>query len=133
LTFFRRIFGILLIFVYVLMPWIPINGAPSLFFDIGNRRFHMFGLTLLRSRPRTVRKIIFDKTGTLTLECPVLANPEAIASLNAESCATLAQLTSGSLHPFSRSLPKRKPSFANSTTTTPSTSATGTTIPSPST
>lgn len=46
-TFFRRIFGILLIAVYVLMPWIPINGAPALFFDVENRRFHMFGLTLM--------------------------------------------------------------------------------------
>ena len=46
-TFFRRIFGILLIAVYVLMPWIPINGAPALFLDVENRRFHIFGLTLL--------------------------------------------------------------------------------------
>lgn len=43
----RRIFGYLLIAVYVLMPWIQINGAPALFFDVENRRFHMFGLTLL--------------------------------------------------------------------------------------
>ncbi|WP_411827043.1 cytochrome c oxidase accessory protein CcoG [Luteolibacter sp. AS25] len=46
-TSFRRIFGILLIAVYVLLPWIPINGAPALFFDVENRKFHMFGLTLL--------------------------------------------------------------------------------------
>jgi cytochrome c oxidase accessory protein FixG len=46
-TFFRRIFGTLLIAVYVLMPWIPINGAPALFLDVENRRFHIFGLTLL--------------------------------------------------------------------------------------
>ncbi len=46
-TFFRRIFGVLLIAVYVLMPWIPINGAPALFFDVEHRRFHIFGLTLL--------------------------------------------------------------------------------------
>ncbi|MFK7850649.1 MAG: cytochrome c oxidase accessory protein CcoG [Akkermansiaceae bacterium] len=46
-TLFRRLFGILLIAVYVLMPWIPINGAPALFFDVENRRFHIFGLTLL--------------------------------------------------------------------------------------
>lgn len=46
-TFFRRIFGILLIAVYVLLPWIPINGAPALFFDVEHRRFHIFGLTLL--------------------------------------------------------------------------------------
>jgi cytochrome c oxidase accessory protein FixG len=46
-TFFRRIFGVLLIAVYVLLPWIPINGAPALFLDVENRRFHIFGLTLL--------------------------------------------------------------------------------------
>lgn len=46
-TFFRRVFGILLIAVYVLLPWIRINGAPALFFDVENRRFHMFGITLL--------------------------------------------------------------------------------------
>jgi len=46
-TFFRRIFGYVLIAVYVLLPWIPINGAPALFFDVENRRFHIFGLTLL--------------------------------------------------------------------------------------
>lgn len=46
-TFFRRIFGIILIAVYLLLPWIPINGAPALFLDVENRRFHMFGLTLM--------------------------------------------------------------------------------------
>ncbi len=46
-TFFRRIFGIILIAVYILMPWIEVNGAPALFFDVENRRFHMFGITLL--------------------------------------------------------------------------------------
>lgn len=43
----RRWFGWLLIAVYVLLPWIPINGAPALFLDVENRRFHMFGITLL--------------------------------------------------------------------------------------
>lgn len=46
-TFSRRTFGILLIAVYVLLPWIPINGAPALFLDVENRRFHVFGLTLV--------------------------------------------------------------------------------------
>ncbi len=46
-TTVRRWFGWLLIAVYVLLPWIPINGAPALFLDVENRRFHMFGLTLL--------------------------------------------------------------------------------------
>jgi cytochrome c oxidase accessory protein FixG len=44
---FRRIFGFLLIAVYIALPWIPINGAPALFFDVENRRFHVFGLTLV--------------------------------------------------------------------------------------
>ncbi len=59
---------------------------------------------LLWSRLRTVKKIIFDKTGTLTLERPVLANPEAITSLTPEARSALARLTSGSVHPVSRSL-----------------------------
>ena len=59
---------------------------------------------LLWSRLRTVKKIIFDKTGTLTLERPVLANPEAITSLDDEARSALAQLTNCSLHPVSRSL-----------------------------
>jgi len=46
-TFSRRVFGYALIAVYVLLPWIPINGAPALFFDVEHRRFHIFGLTLL--------------------------------------------------------------------------------------
>jgi len=46
-TTWRRLFGYLLIGVYILLPWIPINGAPALFFDVENRRFHIFGLTLL--------------------------------------------------------------------------------------
>ncbi len=46
-TFGRRVFGILLLAVYVLLPWIPINGFPAVFFDLANRQFHFFGLTFL--------------------------------------------------------------------------------------
>lgn len=46
-TRMRRWFGWLLIAVYVLLPWIPVNGAPALFLDVENRRFHLFGITLL--------------------------------------------------------------------------------------
>ena len=46
-TLWRRIFGWALIAIYVLLPWIPINGAPAVFFDIENRQFHVFGLTLV--------------------------------------------------------------------------------------
>jgi len=43
----RRVAGLLLILVYVSLPWIPVNGQPALFLDIENRRFHVFGLTLV--------------------------------------------------------------------------------------
>ena len=46
-TFGRRLFGLLLIALYVALPWIPIKGQPALFFDLANGRFHIFGLTFL--------------------------------------------------------------------------------------
>jgi cytochrome c oxidase accessory protein FixG len=39
--------GHLLIGIYVLLPWIPINGNPAVFLDVENRMFHLFGLTLV--------------------------------------------------------------------------------------
>ncbi len=59
---------------------------------------------LVWSRLNKVRKLLLDKTGTLTLERPVPANPEAISSLDDEARLALARLTSGSLHPVSRTL-----------------------------
>ena len=44
-TRWRKIFALLLIGIYVLLPWIPINGNPAVFLDVLNRRFHLFGLT----------------------------------------------------------------------------------------
>ncbi len=44
-TRWRRVFALLLIGIYVLLPWIPINGNPAVFLDVINRRFHLFGLT----------------------------------------------------------------------------------------
>jgi len=38
---------VLLIAVYVFLPWIPINGNPAVFLDVENRMFHLFGLTLV--------------------------------------------------------------------------------------
>jgi cytochrome c oxidase accessory protein FixG len=35
-----------LIAVYLLLPWIPVRGAPAVFLDVAERRFHFFGLTL---------------------------------------------------------------------------------------
>lgn len=45
-TRIRRISAVLLIAVYLLLPWIKINGYPAVFFDLVERRFHLFGLTL---------------------------------------------------------------------------------------
>ncbi|MEM1084419.1 MAG: cytochrome c oxidase accessory protein CcoG [Verrucomicrobiota bacterium] len=59
-TYARRVFGFLLIAIYVLLPWIPINGAPALFFDVENRRFHVFGLTLV---PQDLWVLFFGITG----------------------------------------------------------------------
>jgi Cu2+-exporting ATPase len=59
---------------------------------------------LLWARLRRVKTLIFDKTGTLTLERPVLANPEVVQMLDSDARLALARLTSGSLHPVSRSL-----------------------------
>jgi cytochrome c oxidase accessory protein FixG len=46
-TRWRAIVGVLLLSVYVLLPWIPINGNPAIFLDLANRQFHFFGLTLV--------------------------------------------------------------------------------------
>ena len=43
----RRLVGVLLIAVYVLLQWIPINGNPAVFLDVENRMFHLFGFTLV--------------------------------------------------------------------------------------
>jgi cytochrome c oxidase accessory protein FixG len=44
--FYRRLVALVLIAVYVALPWIPINGYPAVFLDVAMRRFHFFGLTL---------------------------------------------------------------------------------------
>lgn len=51
-----------------------------------------------------LHQIVFDKTGTLTLENPVLVNADALAALDDEARQALRHLTSGNLHPVSRSL-----------------------------
>ena len=43
----RRLTGTLLIAVYVLLPWIPLNGHPAVLLDVTAGRFHLFGATLL--------------------------------------------------------------------------------------
>ncbi len=42
----RMVSGYLLIAVYLLLPWIQINGHPAVFLDVAARRFHLFGFTL---------------------------------------------------------------------------------------
>lgn len=44
-TIWRRIVGVLLVVGFILLPWIPINGNPAIFFDVVHRRFHIIGLT----------------------------------------------------------------------------------------
>ncbi|MEM7146015.1 MAG: cytochrome c oxidase accessory protein CcoG [Verrucomicrobiota bacterium] len=46
-TNWRRLSAVLLVAVYVALPWIPINGFPAVFFDLDERRFHFFGLTFV--------------------------------------------------------------------------------------
>jgi cytochrome c oxidase accessory protein FixG len=42
----RRLAAYGLIAIYLLLPWIPVNGYPALFLDVAARRFHFLGLTL---------------------------------------------------------------------------------------
>ncbi len=42
----RRLSAIGLILIYLLLPWIPVNGHPAIFLDLASRRFHFFGYTL---------------------------------------------------------------------------------------
>ena len=46
-TIARRLVAFVLILAYAAMPWIPINGAPAVFFDVEMRRFHVLGLTMV--------------------------------------------------------------------------------------
>jgi cytochrome c oxidase accessory protein FixG len=42
----RRLTALVLIGVYLLLPWIRVGGYPAVFLDVAQRRFHLFGLTL---------------------------------------------------------------------------------------
>lgn len=42
----RRYLGLFLIAIYLLLPWIPVNGYPAVFLDLAERRFHFLGYTL---------------------------------------------------------------------------------------
>jgi cytochrome c oxidase accessory protein FixG len=41
----RRFSAYGLIAIYLLLPWIKINGFPAVFLDLAERRFHLFGVT----------------------------------------------------------------------------------------
>ena len=41
----RRYSAYALIAIYLLLPWIKINGFPAVFLDLAERRFHLFGVT----------------------------------------------------------------------------------------
>lgn len=43
----RRIFAVVLIAIYVSLPFIRIKGEPAVFLDIFHRKLHLFGLTLM--------------------------------------------------------------------------------------
>ncbi len=43
----RAAAGMLLVVLYLALPWIPIGGAPAVFLNVAERRFHLFGLTFL--------------------------------------------------------------------------------------
>ena len=45
-TTWRRVAALLLLVIYIALPWIPVNGFPAVFLDVQERRFHFFGLTL---------------------------------------------------------------------------------------
>jgi len=59
-TTWRRVVAIVLLAIYVLLPWIPVNGAPALFLDVEHRRFHVFGLSLV---PQDLWVMFFGITG----------------------------------------------------------------------
>lgn len=46
-TWARRGSALVLIAVYLSLPWIPVGGHPAVFLDVAARRFHLFGLTFV--------------------------------------------------------------------------------------
>ena len=43
----RAFVGVFLLVLYLALPWISIGGAPAVFLDVAQRRFHLFGMTFL--------------------------------------------------------------------------------------
>ena len=44
-TRWRRFVALVLIGLYVSLPWIPVGGRPAVFLDVMERRFHLLGFT----------------------------------------------------------------------------------------
>jgi cytochrome c oxidase accessory protein FixG len=42
----RSVSALILIAVYLSLPWIQVNGYPAVFLDVAASRFHLFGITL---------------------------------------------------------------------------------------
>jgi cytochrome c oxidase accessory protein FixG len=59
-TSLRRVVGFVLIAIYVLLPWIKINGYPAVFLDVEKRMFHLFGITIV---PQDLWVMFFAVTG----------------------------------------------------------------------
>ncbi len=38
--------SVVLITIYIILPWVKIGGFPAVFLDVAQRRFHLFGFTL---------------------------------------------------------------------------------------
>jgi cytochrome c oxidase accessory protein FixG len=46
-TRWRTAVNLLLVGIYVALPWITVKGYPAVFLDVANRQFHFFGLTFV--------------------------------------------------------------------------------------
>ncbi|HVZ63146.1 MAG TPA: cytochrome c oxidase accessory protein CcoG [Lacunisphaera sp.] len=45
-TLWRRLSAWALIVIYLVLPWVPVNGYPAVFLDVAHRRFHLLGWTI---------------------------------------------------------------------------------------
>jgi len=97
-----------MISVFVVSCPCALGVAAPLADDIAASRAERHGVFVrtlgLWKKLTRLRQVVFDKTGTLTLENPVLINLDALEALDASARQALRHLTSGNLHPVSRSL-----------------------------
>lgn len=59
-TTLRRLVALVLIIIYVALPWIPVGGHPAVFLDVEYRTFHLFGFSL---PPQDLWVLFFGITG----------------------------------------------------------------------